>query len=82
MNYLRNQTIITLKSTWQLKYNQKRFLDTKAIYKHDKNASKVFRNDRKLQVYWTSKVPYRYKGNPITSDLNRAVSIVSNHIAK
>ena len=35
------------------------------------------RNDRKLLVHWSSKLPKRYKRNAIISDLNRATRIAS-----
>ena len=48
------------------------FLDTKVVYINDAIRTEVKRNDRKLPVHWSSKVPKRYKRNAIISDLNRA----------
>ena len=48
------------------------FLDTKIVYSNDVLTAEVKRNERKLQVHWSSKVPKRYKRNAIISDLNRA----------
>ena len=53
------------------------FLDTKIIYSNDVITTEVKRNDRKLPVHWSSKVPKRYKRNAIISDLNRATRIAS-----
>ena len=40
-------------------------------------TTEVNRKDRKLPVYWTSRIPKWYKRNSITSDLNRALRISS-----
>ena len=48
------------------------FLDTKVVYSND-----VKRNERKLPVHCSSKVPKRYKRNAIISDLNRGTRIAS-----
>ena len=53
------------------------FLDTKIVYSNDVITTEVKRNDRKLPVHWSSKVPKRYKWNAIISDLNRAIRIAS-----
>ena len=53
------------------------FLDTKIVYSNDVITTEVKRNDRKLPVHWSSKVPKRYKRNAIISDLNRATRIAS-----
>ena len=53
------------------------FLDTKIIYSNDVITTEVKRNDRKLPVHWSSKVPKLYKKNAIISDLNRATRIAS-----
>ena len=37
----------------------------------------MHRNERKLPVHWTSKIPRRYKQNAINADLNRAAQIAS-----
>ena len=52
-------------------------LDTKIVYSNDVITTEVKRNDRKLPVHWSSKVPKWYKGNAIISDLNRATRIAS-----
>ena len=48
-----------------------KFLDTKIIYEDNQIKTKVHRNERKLPVHWTSKIPKRYKRNAINADLNR-----------
>ena len=53
------------------------FLDTKIVYSNDVLTTEVNRNERKLPVHWSSKVPKRYKRNAIVSDLNRATRIAS-----
>ena len=54
-----------------------KFLDTKIIYEDNQIKTKVHRNERKLPVHWTSKIPKRYKRNAINADLNRAAQIAS-----
>ena len=54
-----------------------KFLDTKIIYEDNQIKTKVHRNERKLPVHWTSKIPKRYKRNAINADLNRAARIAS-----
>ena len=49
-----------------------KFLDTKIIYEDNQIKTKVHRNERKLPVHWTLKIPKRYKWNAINADLNRA----------
>ena len=53
------------------------FLDTKIVYINDVITTEVKRNERKLPVHWSSKLPKRYKRNAIISDLNRATRIAS-----
>ena len=53
------------------------FLDTKIVYSNDVITTEVKRNEGKLPVLWSSKVPKRYKRNAIISDLNRATRIAS-----
>ena len=48
------------------------FLDTKIVYSNDVIKTEVKRNERKLPLHWSSKVPKQYKRNAIISDLNRA----------
>ena len=48
------------------------FLDTKTVYSNDVITTEVKRNEGKLPVHWSSKVPKRYKRNAIINDLNRA----------
>ena len=54
-----------------------KFLDTKTIYEDNQIKTKVHRNERKLPVYWTLKIPKRYKQNAINADLNSAARIAS-----
>ena len=53
------------------------FLGTKIVFSNGKTKTEVKRNERKLPVHWSSKVPKRYKRNAIISDLNRATRITS-----
>ena len=55
----------------------KKFVVTKVIYEDNQIKTKVHRNERKLPVHWTSKIPKRYKRNAINTDLNRAARIAS-----
>ena len=52
-------------------------LDTKMIYKKNSITTKVYRDKRRLPVYWSSQIPKRYNRNAITSDLNAATRMVS-----
>ena len=54
-----------------------KFLETKIIYEDNQIKTNVHRNERKLPVHWTSKIPKRYKRNAINADLNKAVRITS-----
>ena len=58
--------------------NPDKFLDTKIIQNSGIVTPEVNRKYRKLPVYWTSRIPKRYKINSITSELNRALSISSS----
>ena len=53
------------------------FLYTKIVYSSDVITTEVKRNERKLPVHWSSKVPKRDKRNAIISDLNRVTGIGS-----
>ena len=53
------------------------FFDTKIVYSNDVITTEVKRNERKLPIHWSSKVPKRYKRNAVISDLNRATCIAS-----
>ena len=53
------------------------FLDTKIGYSNDIITTEVKRNERKLPVHLSSKVPKRYTRNAIISDLNRATRMAS-----
>ena len=53
----------------------KKFVVTKVIYEDNQIKTKVHRNERKLPVHWTSKIPKLYKRNAINADLNRAARI-------
>ena len=54
-----------------------KFLGTKIIYEDNQIKTKVHRNDRKLPIHWTSKIPKHYKWNAINADLNIAAQIAS-----
>ena len=43
------------------------FLDTKIVYSNDVITIEVKRNDRKLPIHWSSKIPKSYKRNAIIS---------------
>ena len=51
--------------------------DTKIVYNNDLITAEVKRNEIKLPVHWSSKVPKRHRRNVIISDLNRATHIAS-----
>ena len=53
------------------------FLETKIVYSNDVITTEVKRNDIKLPVHWSLKVPKQYKRNAIISDLNRATRIAN-----
>ena len=53
------------------------FLYTKIVYSSDVITTEVKRNESKLPVHWSSKVPKRDKRNAIISDLNRVTGIGS-----
>ena len=46
-----------------------KFLDAKIIYEDNQIKTKVHRNERKLPVHWTSKIPKPYKRNATNADL-------------
>ena len=52
-------------------------LDINIIYEHNQIKTKVHRNERKLPLHQTSKIPKRYKQNAVHADLNRAAQITS-----
>ena len=54
-----------------------KFLDTKILYNNDVITTHAKGHERKLPVYWSSKVPKRYKKNAVINDLNRATCIAS-----
>ena len=62
---------------YTIEIKPEKFLDTKIVYNNDSITTEVKRNERKLPVHWSSKVPKRYKRNAIISDLNRAARIAS-----
>ena len=62
---------------YTVEVNPEIFLDTKVVYSNDVIITEVKHNERKLPVYWSSKVLKWYKGNVIISDLNRATHIAS-----
>ena len=46
---------------------------------HDSSIiTKVYTRSSKFPVYWSSKIPLRYKHNAITGELHRANKIASN----
>ena len=53
------------------------FLATKIVNGNDVITTEVKRNDRKLPVHRSSKVPKQYERNAIISDLNGATRIAS-----
>ena len=53
-----------------------KFLNTKVIYKNNQIKAKADRNERKLSVHWTLKIPKRYKENTINAALNRAARVL------
>ena len=45
-----------------------KFLDTNVIYEDNQIKTKVHRNERKVPVHWTRKIPKCYKGNAINAE--------------
>ena len=70
-----NSNHLNMKYTVEIK--PEIFLDTKIVFSNDVITTEVKRNERKLPVHWSSKVPKQYKRNAIISDLNRATRITS-----
>ena len=66
-----------LKTKYTVEVKPETFLDTKIVYSNDVITTEVKRNEGKLPVHWSSKVPKRYKRNAIISDLNRATRTAS-----
>ena len=65
------------KIKYTIEVDPDKFLDTKIIQENGFVMANVNRKDRKLPVYWTSRISKRYKRNSITSDLNGALRISS-----
>ena len=58
--------------------NPKHFLDSDIFYENDVIKTKVHVKPNKIPVFWTSKVPKRYKRNAINGELHRAKKISSD----
>ena len=62
--------------------NPDKFLDTKISRENGETVTSVYEKPGKLPVFWSSKVPKRYKRNAITGELHRARKIASNFSAE
>ena len=58
--------------------NPDHFLDTKFSHENGETITSVYEKPGKLPVFWSSKVPKRYKRNAINGELHRAYKISSN----
>ena len=65
-----------------LEINPNKFLDTEIIRTNQGIATQVYNKAKKLPVYWSSKVLYKYKRNTITGEPHRAKRIASNFDSK
>ena len=55
-----------------LKTNPNKFLDNEIIRTDQGIKTQVYNKAKKVPVYWSSKVPFKYKRNAITGELHRA----------
>ena len=62
--------------------NPTKFLDTEIVRHNSAIITKVYTRSNKFPVHWGSKIPLRYKHNPITGDLHRANKIASSFSSK
>ena len=53
-----------------LEVNPAKFPDTELVREIREITMQVFSKSTKLTVYWSSKIPVRYKCNAITGELN------------
>ena len=58
--------------------NSTKFLDTEIVRHNSAIITKFYTRSKKFPVHWSSKMPLRYKRNPITEELHRANKIASN----
>ena len=63
---------------YTIEENPKHFLDTDITRVDGSIHTSVHTKDNKYPVFWTSKVPKRYKRNAINGELHRAFKISSN----
>ena len=61
-----------------LETNPNKFLDTEIIRTSQGIKTQVYNKAKNFPVHWSSKVPYKYKRNSITGELDRAKRIASN----
>ena len=61
-----------------LEINPNKFLNTEIIRTNQGIQMQVYNKAKKLPVYWSLKVPYKYKRNTITDELHRAKRTPSN----
>ena len=64
--------------TFTIEENPKHFLDTNITRKNGTIETSVHIKENKIPVFWSSKVPKRYKRNAINGELHRASKITSN----
>ena len=63
--------------TFTMEENPKHFLDTNITRKNGTIETSVHIKENKIPVFWSSKVPKRYKRNAINGELHRASKITS-----
>ena len=61
-----------------LEVNPKQFLDTSVDFINCETITSVYTKKNKLPVFWSSKIPKRYKRNAIKGELHRASKISSS----
>ena len=63
---------------YTIEENPQHFLDTDFSYNNNETVTSVHVKPGKLPVFWSSKVPKRYKRNAINGELHRARKIASD----
>ena len=61
-----------------IKENPTKFLDTEIVRHNSAIITKVHTRSKTFPVYWSSKIPLKYKRNAITGELHRVSKIASN----
>ena len=63
---------------YMIEENPDHFLETGIKRENGEVSTSVFIKDNKFPVFWSSKIPKRYKRNAIDGDLHRASKVASN----